>query len=147
MGTGTTGRTDPDLCRAASGTGYRPRGRRQGGYRGGGEGKVNCDYCGGVVAPDADRCPHCGTKGFWPPPSPPRTPPEPDLTIYEISGACVGLIAGIVLWNQFGAEEQSQIPWFVPWVRLLWPLGVVTWPFGGMVLGALVGHTVRKIAN
>ena len=25
---------------------------------------TNCKQCGGTVAPDADKCPHCGTENF-----------------------------------------------------------------------------------
>jgi hypothetical protein len=63
---------------------------------------MDCSYCGGTVAPDADRCPHCGTTSFYKAPTP-TTLSDSDSTIIPkvllavVVGGFLGYFAGYVI--------------------------------------------------
>jgi len=58
---------------------------------------INCKQCGGTVAPDADKCPHCGTENF---------DDNPIKMILKLAYIGLGLYAAYILWGLPGKVQD-----------------------------------------
>ena len=58
---------------------------------------TNCKQCGGTVAPDADKCPHCGTENF---------DDNPIKMILKLAYIGLGLYAAYMLWGLAGKVQD-----------------------------------------